>query len=106
MPDGLDHRDEGGRIGGVATEHLDGDGAPVFVGEQPVLDLGHAPPLVTRITPGRQLVLGPFHPRRRQVEIGQARRIGLFTEMTCGQFGLDGLLTFLEPVHGRIDLVG
>jgi len=106
VPHDLDRVDEGGRVGGVAGEHLDRYRAALGVGEQPVLDLGPVLLPVAGVAALGERAVPAFHPRRGQVEQRHPVWVHLRREMAFGELGLDRVLTAQQPIHRRIGLIG
>ena len=92
---------DGGGIGGVAGEDLDGDGATVAVAQQGEDDLELAALAVAGMAAGGGAV--------GALEVGGGdvgEDEGGVGEMAFGEGLLDGVLAGQEPVHGGVEVVG
>ena len=106
LPDHVGDGGEGGGVAGVAGEDPDRDRAAFGVGEQPVLDLQFAFLAVPGVAAGGQRAVRAFQPRGRQVEQRHLGRVGLRSQVTGRELGLDRVLPVLQPVHRGVDVVG
>src|SRR5271165_4897786 len=97
----LDLRCQRHRIGGVALEHLDGNGAAIRGAEQAVDNLQCALLAVAAIAPPGERAAAAFHVARRDV-VQHQRAVG---EMTSGQRGLDRGLARQQPVQCMVEFV-
>ena len=101
MPQLVDLRAHGGRVRGVAVEHLHRHRTALGVAQQPELDLQLAALAVARVAAPPQRTAAPFQPHRRQV----VKHQGAVLQMPLGQAPLDGVLTLEQPVHGGVKIV-
>ena len=92
---------KGHGIGGVAFEHLDGDGATVGRAQEAVDDLQLALLAVAVVAALGQRAAAGFDVARRDVVQHQRPAV----EMAFGEGGLDGRLTLEQPIEGRVEFV-
>ena len=97
----VDLHAHGGRVGGVAIEHLDRHRTPLGVAQQAELELQLAALGVVRMTVFGQRAAAPFQIHRGQVIEHQCPVV----EVMPGQASLNGVLAFEQPVHGRVEIV-
>ena len=93
---------DGGGIGGVAGEDLDGDGAAVAVAQQGEDDLELAALAVAGMAAGGEGAVGALEVGGG--DVGEDE--GGVGEMAFGEGLLDGVLAGQEPVHGGVEVVG
>ncbi len=89
---------EGVRVGGVAGEGLDGDGAALGAAQQAVDDLG----AVGAVVAGGELAAGALEVAGGDVVQGE----GAGGEVAFRELALDGGLAQGEPVHGVVEVGG
>ena len=93
---------EGVRVGGVAGEGLDGDGAALGAAQQAVDDLGAVGAVVAGVAAGGKLAAGALEVAGGDVVQGE----GAGGEVAFGELALNGGLAQGEPVHGVVEVVG
>ncbi len=93
---------EGVRVGGVAGEGLDGDGAALGAAQQAVDDLGAVGAVVAGVAAGGELATGALEVAGGDVVQGE----GAGGEVAFRELALDGGLAQGEPVHGVVEVVG
>ena len=93
---------DGGGIGGVAGEDLNGDGAAVAVAQQGEDDLELAALAVAGMAAGGEGAVGALEVGGG--DVGEDE--GGVAEMAFGEGLLDGVLAGQEPVHGGVEVVG
>lgn len=97
----LDLRQDGAAVGGVPFEDLDGDGAPVRVGQHAVDDLGAIPAVVPAVAMGRQRAVPTDDEAGGDVVEHQASAL----QMSRGEALLDAGLLLSDPVHRLVEVV-